>query len=568
MLIDFQDKPGHAVEPAFAMQHMVFLSEDHILVRLRRDGDLVRSQAKEDPAATLHLILAHSPDHRSTQAEINTILKVIVGEAALKNWWTRAKKMIESDPRIAQPETRTGYYVLRDQPIEQVDELIEGVLFAKPVSKKIQFAEKLLSTKVLEDQKEKLLLIIEELEKLCRSPGTGHGERLQLLWLCEDFAGPISHALPEDFSLEHFIEEADNLTEVANFLSHAQLNRLLRRLRQIQPDSYRTACITLLRGGSARTIGTVVDFFIANGFEDEVLKTLRQWLRDNSLRSNIIDWILRNRLQEKYATLLAPLIGHRLFRLALVSIDQEALRRSSNRKIALAETIAEDQRLVEEALAGQSQELVRDLAHMVLLNQGFDNLTKKSIVARFIRIFPDLQKLLNDGGSSREEGTLKVSQESLDAIRNEYEILVHQKIPTNKIAVGIARDQGDLRENSEYKMARQDQDMLLARKAQIEKDLARMRVVDFASVGNDTVAIGSVVTLIDGKNRKATYAILGAWDSNPERRMLAYLTPMGQILLGKKVGETVEIDGQTQRIDAIERWVDHMGKWPRKTVKE
>jgi transcription elongation GreA/GreB family factor len=500
--------------------------------------------------------------------EINNTLRDIIGEGALKAWWSRAKKLIESDPRIAQPETRTGYYALREQPLEQADELVEGVLLSKQVGKKIQCAEKLLSAKVLENQRDKMVLILEELEKLCLASGTGHGERLQLLWLCEDFAASLEIPLPEEISLVRLLQAADNLTEVANSLSHSQLNRLFRRLQQVQAETYFATCIALLRNGSARTIGAAVDFLVASGFGDEVRQTLRQWLRDNNLRITLVDWILRSRHSEKYVSLLEPLIGHPLLRLALISIDQEALKRSNNRKIALAETIAADQRLVEETLAGQPPELVRDLAHMVLRNQGFDPLTKKSIVARFIRLSPDLQNLLEEGSGGREDGTLKVSPESLEAVRSEYETLIHQKIPANKRAVEIAREQGDLRENSEYKMARQDQDMLLARKGQIEKDLARVRVIDFDAVGSDVVSIGSVVSLIDGKNRRESYAILGAWDSDPDHHILAYLTPMGRALLGKKIGETVEIDGQSRRIETIERWVEHAAKWPAKAGRE
>jgi transcription elongation GreA/GreB family factor len=357
-----------------------------------------------------------------------------------------------------------------------------------------------------------------------------------------------------------------DMTEVANALSVAQLGRLLVCLKLVHGENFSAICLLLVRNGSLRTIGTTVDFLLGHDQGETLQVSLQQWLRDNSLRATLLEWVLRNRYQQKYGPVVEPLITPALFRAILITIDQESLKRSGNRKISLAEVVADDGELIREVTEGQPLGMVRDLANLVLLNQGFDPLTKRSIVARFIRCFPSLQKLLDGGAPAGEgkgaDGMLKVSQASLDSVRREYEILVHEKIPANKEAVEIAREQGDLRENSEYKMARQDQDMLLARKAQIEKDLVRAQVVDFSSATEDVVSIGSVVTLVDGKGKMEKFAILGAWDGHPERRILSYQTPLGRALLGKKVGESLAIEGQSPRsIGTIARWVDVEKTW-------
>jgi transcription elongation GreA/GreB family factor len=138
---------------------------------------------------------------------------------------------------------------------------------------------------------------------------------------------------------------------------------------------------------------------------------------------------------------------------------------------------------------------------------------------------------------------------------------VGKKLPENKQAIETAKEHGDLRENAEYKMARQDQDALLARKAELEKDLARARVTDFSDVSTDSVGIGSVVELREGSSGELRkYAILGAWDSDPDRDILSYLTPLGQRLLSRTVGDVVEteVDGSREKwtVESIARWVD------------
>ena len=154
-----------------------------------------------------------------------------------------------------------------------------------------------------------------------------------------------------------------------------------------------------------------------------------------------------------------------------------------------------------------------------------------------------------------------VSQSSFDAAKAEYEDLIAKKIPENKEAIATAREHGDLKENSEYKMARQDQDILLARKNELEVDLSRARVTDFTEVTADNVGIGSVVELKEGSSGKTRrYSILGAWDSDPDNDILSYKTPLAKQLLGKSSGETVttRIGGSEESwtVLGITRYVD------------
>lgn len=110
-------------------------------------------------------------------------------------------------------------------------------------------------------------------------------------------------------------------------------------------------------------------------------------------------------------------------------------------------------------------------------------------------------------------------------------------------------------------MARQDQDILLSRKNELEVDLSRARITDFTEVTNENIGIGSVVKLKEGSTNKTfQYAILGAWDSDPDNDILSYKTPLAKQLLGKQDGDTVttKIGGNSEEwsILKLERWVD------------
>ena len=193
---------------------------------------------------------------------------------------------------------------------------------------------------------------------------------------------------------------------------------------------------------------------------------------------------------------------------------------------------------------------------------SFEELTKKSLLARFIKKFPTVQSLLaGESANASEDDALIVSQDSFNAAKAEYEDLIATKIPENKQSIVTAREHGDLKENSEYKMARQDQDISLSRKNELEVDLSRARVTDFTEASNDLVGIGSMVDLKEGSTgKKHQYAILGAWDSDPKNNILSYKTPLAQQLLGKEKGATAatKIGGNEEEwtIVKITRWLD------------
>jgi transcription elongation GreA/GreB family factor len=89
----------------------------------------------------------------------------------------------------------------------------------------------------------------------------------------------------------------------------------------------------------------------------------------------------------------------------------------------------------------------------------------------------------------------------------------------------------------------------------------KARVTDFSDASSGIISIGSVVDLVPASSGKqVTYAILGAWDSDPDGNVVSYQTPLGKALLGKQRGDevTVEIDDHEERwtVKDISRWVD------------
>ena len=181
----------------------------------------------------------------------------------------------------------------------------------------------------------------------------------------------------------------------------------------------------------------------------------------------------------------------------------------------------------------------------LMLSPVFDELTKRSLMARIIKLYPDLQSLVSGGQTEEKSEALVVSWSSLQKRKAELEELVNKKIPENSKEIGVARSYGDLRENFEFKAAKEMQAVLMRRKSELERALHLARGTAFENPDTSQISIGTVVTLREtATDREETYTILGAWDGDPERSIISYQTAIGQALLGRRLGEIVELNAE------------------------
>lgn len=120
--------------------------------------------------------------------------------------------------------------------------------------------------------------------------------------------------------------------------------------------------------------------------------------------------------------------------------------------------------------------------------------------------------------------------------------LKNEKRPEVLEKLKIARDFGDLSENSEYDAAKQEQSILETEIAQIEETLRKAVIIDSGSINKDTVGVGNSVTVYDlDFDEEITYKIVGVIESNPDNNEVSNESPIGSSLMGKKKGDTVTV---------------------------
>lgn len=160
-----------------------------------------------------------------------------------------------------------------------------------------------------------------------------------------------------------------------------------------------------------------------------------------------------------------------------------------------------------------------------------------------------------------QEDRIYVSASAMAAKEKELEHITNVLMPANSRAIAAAAAHGDLSENSEYKFALEERDLLKVRAARVQQELAQARLLAASDVPTDHVSIYSRVELAPLSPADAeggaivVVEIVSPWDSDASRLRFNYKAPMSRQLLGKRVGDTVTLalDAGPQRQFRIAR---------------
>ena len=576
ILINFEEdeKSSHAMDPVFCIDKLELLPDDHILAQHRKNTEEIEKLAKKEPADLIIKILEHGNDGCMNAREIERILGYLFGAAKAKRWWTATKKVLVKDPRIAVPNKKTEPYVLRDEPVKPEQEILQDFFEEKRSYEKIVLAEKLFDLAAeKEDLQADLPQVLADLTvAILEAKNLSQADRLYGIWVRNNLARDVEEDVEklEPTSASVLKDCEDDLSALANLMPAKFHSRFLDLVARTYPDNWKNTVLNLLQNTTVKFSGECAHFLIDREESKLLISTLNVWLDEQTLKAPVLLWMLKFRKLAKFQELLDKMINPRLLTAVFSAIDYESLKNATSRRIPLGEVLSDDRQLLSDILDKGSEENGKDLAQALMLNPGFEDLTKRSLLARFIKKFSSIQGLLDGQSSSRTsspsgapvEDTLIVSKESYDRKLGDLDVLTKEKIPENSLAIEKAREHGDLKENAEYHMAKDDQKILLARQADLQSELMRAKATDFSEAPSDSIGIGSIVKLKDtGSGEQICYTILGAWDGDPDNNVLSYLTPLGQSILGKKVGDDIQIDvegnSQSLIVESVSRWVDN-----------
>ena len=536
--IDFTDKPGHQMDLGFAADSLKPIPATHILARKAADLEGLRKMAALHHLELIKVVLGSF----SGQATVDQIQQVLVPDIIAddwRKWWEAARAEMKKDGHFRLPTKKSEPVIYQQEQISLQDRTLAEFKDAKGLKAHIAIAtEALKSFADLSDKQAAVNTIVAKLnEEIASHQRTQMPTALEAVFMRDELkaAAGIGPA-PEDITAAQLWSQEYSVVDVLEGIPASKHKQVLDSLKAAKPHSWVDAIMRTINEVPAKQVGECATLLINEGRLADLQNALGRLVNHHTGSTEFLLWLAKVKGDQ-----FSQAIGPELFRAMLTAMERDQFNeKKSNR---LGDFILKETGLLKRLTEDADIEIVKDLTRALQFSPVFDDMDKRSLLARIVKVHPEVQSLISGETTRQQEAPLIVSWASLEKKKADFDDLVTRRIPANSKDIEVARSYGDLRENHEFKAAKEEQKRLTGLKASIAAELDRSRGTDFATVRTDLVSLGTKVDLTElNSGQNEVYSVMGAWDSEPDNQIVSYLTPLAQALMNKPVGTEVTFD--------------------------
>ncbi len=522
---------------ANAFKNLIPLSSDHFLAKRFGNADAFEAEAKADPVAVIKQLLTDLGPKTASEIR-DELIDYVIPEEDWAKWWQSARTKLKKVTSIEAPASAKEPFRLADKQTSIDERALAGLSGVKKID---DFIDYLYST--LRDNPE--LTKHEEIRRIAQEQIEewlkGHikdAQRLELYFLCEDLGRPMkaeAGALLE-------AKEAITLVNAMSVLAYKK--RALQLIRQRD---------LLVRALMEVPHSALRDFLVKELTKEEVEAAVEEHLQKPEKQPEFLIWYLPKVMaggglpfsdKRGQCRLLEGLLQ------LLSAIESKPAYKDLTKKITQM-LLGDRFSMVRTILQGSPRDFASELILLAAKCHAITDSDTKTIQALVYVAHPDLNQAKKERDDT--ENVIWTTSEGLKKIQERIRHIGTVETVENAKEIEAARALGDLRENSEFKFALERRARLQGELKSLSDEVSRARVITKEDIPQAEVGIGSRVTVQSG-DKKVTYTILGPWDADVEKNILAFQSKLAQSMVGAHVGDTFSFQGEEYRIVHIEPW--------------
>jgi transcription elongation factor GreA-like protein/transcription elongation GreA/GreB family factor len=560
IIIDFEKKSKHRMSLSYAAEVLNPLPRNNILVRRHLEKETFPQWMMENPATAIKELIATLGPLSAPQLQ-ETIEGKFIPAEQWKKFWEQARRLLKEDSLVIMPSKRTEPIRLLKKERTLDDEWFKEFSAERDMEKILNKLEELASFENAEEAIQPQLEAIEDkiIYVLRGAQGTSWPLYVKALLLTKQLNIALKkisfkEALKltaEPSVLEQILEKlpAKYMEDFFQLLYQEQGNGLIEIINN---------CLTEL---DTTAFNTYLNFAEATGNKGAAMEKIASLIRTNIASPEIVCWLCKNTGTADFSISNEELL--RLGWNALENFSGSGARLKAKNQL---KQLFESKEWLARIFDGMDKNSIKDFIRSVQFSKKLNSNERSSLLAKIINIHPDLTDVLAE--KKADTPTLSVRLTSIKSWKEKQRLLekiINEDIPKNSNDIAVARSYGDLRENFEYKSAKEMQGMLMQRKAELTEAIAKIKPTDFKGIPADTVIPGVTVT-IEKNGSKTTYTILGEWDNDEALKIISNKSKMAQALIGKKAGDTTQVpdeNGDLKEcvISKIEPLSDEIKQW-------
>lgn len=540
--IDFSRKTGHEMSFAYAAEALQLVDDEHLLARKYRDAVALASLAETEAAELVRIALrSYGPLPVARLQEI--LSDGIIKPDGWKTFWEAARKALKNDPLVVIPAKRNDPITLLEK-AKAYDAAWFAQLAAERTADGIFARLDELADNAKPDELEvsSLKIVGERLAFLMKGFGDKDMSiRVQVVVMARQWKVAVEHV---DWGREAgLLIEPDMFMAAAQSITAKRLDVLLQLL--VGYDSARlyqtvTECIP---GMTMNVLNSCVGFMLDQGQDAACATVFKELVGMRKAGVEVLFWLARR--PDRLETWGLGTTGDLAFQIlpALEKTYNGERLKAANQLCELVQ----QREWLEPAARGMNEVQRTSFIRYLYAAMGKVPVDTQAMIGRMVRVYPELAEILVSKRDQSESAAPKGGLTSWRSYRQRQKLLekiVNEDIPKNSRDIGVARSYGDLRENFEYKTAKEQQGILMRRSAELEQDLNTVRGTDFSSCEADVAGMGTSVTLQMADGHTEQHHILGEWDQDTEMKIISCSSRMGKVLAGHKVGDELMVPGE------------------------
>ncbi len=563
--IDFEKNKGLVLGLKLAFNQITPIPNGHFLITCFNDPEGCRKQA-EDKDTMLDFIRMVLTSNISLREGISDVLPMqpedlekylsgrIIPEESWKTWWEKARAAMRETPTFRLP-TKRGEAISLRKATSAAEALLDDYTDATTLETCVRILDQS-RPEVLKGEYAIAAKLIKAMEDDIHHDHTEPQHVLELIIIRDEILEIVATDENSRALLDAELSDAgvDSVTTLAEKLSNITSESIvtyigeLSSLRQQKVyealpeaigESWLPYATNIFLFGGAKVTSVIAEFILAKGGKEQLFTDLINGISRQSLSPDVLIWICRERngIAKEVVDKARMALGSAI----ISAIERDSAEGGPNRALRLRNLLLEDKELAPDLVSGISDQEARPFAKAIYDSSVLPDLDRNLLIANMMKIHPSLQEIALTRNTAKEKQTMFVSLRSFAARKAEYEDIINVRIPKNKHDLEVTRAEGDLRENGGYQDAKATRQVLMRRSEELSRLLAKAEPTNFSGVSCDETAMGTQVTFVTDKGQEVVYTILGAWDSIPEERVIAYSSKLGAKLLGHKVGASLRL---------------------------
>ena len=554
LVIDFTKKRSHKMSLKMGITALQTLATDHIWVlKSTANKETLAKKIKTEPEWALKTIIKSFDNNCDMKRVKQELVPSLLTAGEWTGWNTKARKILKENPIFGINPENIDFYTVRTRPISLEEKLSNEFKAQKNFFARIELLNLFDQSDSCDKDSDMFKEMLDYFEGFLKSVSQINEQIISAYILVKEFAAEKQAALTvKQYNFTELYEKIEDLTQIylgikdkVSIKGQTLRQKFLKYIKNLIPHWEKE----YIRLFPAVLSDEILKALLEDGKVEEVQALVKECFENYRVYRGAVIWFFKNVQHEEWFKEIGINLEHQfivLIHVLDITYREINSRRNTteNRKLnhQVHSILFGKDALLENFIIDNNVDTITRLYTLIGDIKDLEPAIKMHLRAKIVEKHKDFKFF-----DIEEKGTvthgLIVTAKMYDLKLKELQEIVDVKIPQNTKNISYALSLGDLRENAEYKAAKEEQNQLNNAATRLQDEIDRAQIFDPTTASTKKVSFGNRVKIVNNVTKKEEeYTILGPWESDPANGIISYMSPLGSSLFNRKKGDVFDFE--------------------------